>query len=216
MRAELIHDFAAVLDPRHTALLIIDMQKDFCLDGFATSRAGRPLAAAQAIVPRIARLRATARETGVLVCHIGFLTLRDELSHSAAWLKQRRRSTFASDSIALEGTKGAEFIEELRPEDGELTVFKHRYNAFRGTALDLLLRANAVRTVVPVGVSTNVCVESTLRDAFERGYEVCLPADLCASWDEELHRATLKTVNARFGTVCTGAEIADAWRLSAA
>ena len=76
--------------------------------------------------------------------------------------------------------------------------------------------AAAFRTVVPCGVSTNVCVESTLRDAFEHSYYVCVPQDGCASWDMELHTATLKTASARFGLVLSTEEIAAVWQDSGA
>lgn len=200
------------VDPAHTALVIIDMQKDFCLDGFATSRAGRPLDAAKGIIPRLVELRRAARDAGVLVCHVGFWTLPDYRSDSGPWLAQRRRATYASDKIAIAGSEGADFIDELKPEDGELEVRKHRYSAFKGTDLDMLLRAHNIHTVVPTGVSTNVCVESTLRDAFEHTYYVCVPEDGCASWDMGLHDATLKTVNARFGLVTTVDEIIGLWK----
>ena len=197
--------------PAHTALLIIDMQKDFCLDGFATSKAGRPLDAARGIIPNLAALRRAARAAGALVCHVGFLTLRDHRSDSGPWLAQRRRSTYASDKICIEDTEGAEFIDELSPEEGEIVVLKHRYSAFKGTDLDMILRARGIRTVIPTGVSTNVCVESASRDAFEYNYYVCLPSDGVASWNTELHDASLKTIDARFGLLTRCAEIQAAW-----
>ena len=200
------------VDPRHTALVIIDMQKDFCVDGFATSKVGRPLDAAKSIIPNLRNLLAAARASGVLVCHVGFWTFADYESDSGPWLAQRRRATYASDKIAMAGSEGAEFIDELKPLDSEITIRKHRYSAFKGTDFDMLLRAHDIRTIVPVGVSTNVCVESTLRDAFEYSYYVCVPEDGAASWDMELHAATLKTVNARFGLVTRCAEIEAIWR----
>ena len=200
------------LDPRHTALAIIDMQKDFCVDGFATSKAGRPLGAAQSIIPRLQKLLAAAREAGVLVCHVGFWTFPDHMSDSGPWLTQRRRSTYASDKIAISGTEGAEFIDELKPRENEIKILKHRYSAFKGTDFDMILRAHEIRTVVPTGVSTNVCVESTLRDAFEHTYYVCVPEDGAASWDMDLHAATMKNVNARFGLVTSVDEVIDIWR----
>ncbi|TDK51352.1 cysteine hydrolase family protein [Antarcticimicrobium luteum] len=207
----ILTNFAARFAPAHTALLIIDMQKDFCLDGYATSRAGRPLDAAQGIVPALQSLLIAARRAGVLVCHVGFWTLEHHLSDTAPWLAQRRRATYASDRIAMEGSEGAEFIPELAPEPGEPVIRKHRYSAFKGTDLDMVLRARGIRSVVPTGVSTNVCVESTLRDAFETGHYTALPRDTCASWDMELHEATLKTANARFGLVCDSADLIHAW-----
>ncbi len=216
MEPDILDNFADRLNPAHTALIIIDMQKDFCCDGFATSKAGRPLSAAKAIIPTLTDLLRSARATGVLVVHVGFETYPDHLSDSGPWLTQRRRATFASDKIAMTGTEGKEFIPELSPEDGELKVMKHRYSAFKGTDLDMVLRARGIRTVVTTGVSTNVCVESTLRDAFESSYYVCVPSDGVASWDTELHNATLKTANARFGLVVTSDEIKSAWSGTAA
>lgn len=187
------------------------MQKDFCIDGYAASRAGRPLGDVKEIIPPLSETLQHAREHGVLVCHVGFLTLSNHFSDTAPWLSQRRRSTYASDSIAMQGSDGAAFIDELAPRADEVEIRKHRYSAFKGTNLDMVLRANDIKTVIPVGVSTNVCVESTIRDAFELGYYVCVPADLCASWDRELHNATLKNVTARFGIVCDKESLMSAW-----
>lgn len=209
---EILDDFAARFAPHHTALLIIDMQKDFCLDGYATSQAGRPLDAARAIIPTLQDLLSAARTAGVLVCHVGFWTLERHRSDTAPWLAQRRRATYASDRIAMECSEGAEFIPQLAPEPGEPVIHKHRYSAFKGTNLDTVLRARGIRSVVPTGVSTNVCVESTLRDAFETGHYTALPRDGCASWNQELHEATLKTANARFGLVCDSADLIKAWK----
>lgn len=202
---------AARFAPGHTALLIIDMQKDFCVDGFAASAAGRPLGTAQAIIPAIADLRAAARRAGVLVCHVGFWTLPGHLSDSGPWLAQRRRSTYASDRIAIAGTPGADFVPELSPLEGEVVVHKHRYSAFKGTDLDMVLRGCGIASVAVCGVSTNVCVESTLRDAFEHGYYVSAVGDACASWDTDLHRATLRNVEARFGVVTGVADLVKSW-----
>ncbi len=211
MEPPILETLAARVDPAHTALVIIDMQKDFCRDGFATSKAGRPLDAVKVLIPRLVRLRDAARQAGALVIYVGFETYPEHMSDSGPWLTQRRRSTYAADKIAISGTEGMEFIEELSPIDGELTVHKHRYSGFKGTDLDMLLRAHNIRTVIPSGVSTNVCVESTFRDAFEHNYYVCVPEDACASWDMELHAATMKTANARFGLVTSIDEITGIW-----
>lgn len=200
------------LDPTHTALLIIDMQKDFCTDGFAASKANRPLAAAQSIIPRIQKILAAARESGVLVCHVGFWTYPEHMSDSGPWLSQRRRAPYAADKVAIAHSEGAEFIKELEPAENEICIRKHRYSAFKGTDLEMILRAHDIRTVVPTGVSTNVCVESTLRDAFESTFYVCVPEDACASWDMELHAATMKTVDARFGLVTDIDTVAAIWQ----
>ena len=100
--------------------------------------------------------------------------------------------------------------------EDELVIHKHRYSAFKGTDLDMTLRARNIKTVITTGVSTNVCVESTLRDAFETGYYVCIPSDATASWDMSLHDSTLQTVTHRFGLVTNTDEIESLWTRRAA
>ena len=200
------------IDPAHTAILLIDMQKDLVYDGFLCDQAGRDLTATRSVIPTMKRLLEAARSSGTLVCHVGFWTLPEHGSDSGPWLAQRRRSTYSSDVLCIADTEGAEFIDELAPAPGELIIYKHRYSAFKGTDLDMTLRARGIKTVITTGVSTNVCVESTLRDAFETGYYVCIPSDATASWDMSLHAATLQTVTHRFGLVTTTDEIDSLWR----
>ncbi len=208
---ELLLDMADRLAPSHSALLIIDMQKDFCLPGFGAAQAGRDISAAQTAIPGIARLLAAARGANVRVAHVGFSTLPGHLSDSGPWLAQRRRSTFSSDSLCIDGTEGAEFVDELAPRAGEWAVKKHRYSAFSGTDLDMLLRSRGIRTLVIAGVSTNACVESTLRAGFELDYYICVPPDAVGSWDRALHDATLANVNHRFGITPDVQTIASIW-----
>ena len=200
--------------PERTALVIIDMQKDLVLDGFLCDLAGRDLTATRSIIPNLVRLLDGARTAGVCVVHVGFWTLPDHSSDSGPWLAQRRRSTYSSDVLCIADTEGAEFIDELAMRPEEIWIRKHRYSAFKGTDLDMVLRAHGIETVITTGVSTNVCVESTLRDAFETGYYVAIPADATASWDMALHEATLQTVNLRFGLVTTTEEILSVWQES--
>lgn len=201
--------------PRHTALLIVDMQKDFCVEGMGASRRpGRDLSSTRAIIPKLVKLRQAARDAGALVVHIGFWTLPGHLSDGGPWLSQRRRSPYASDSFAMADSEGAEFISELSPLEGEVAVRKHRYSGFKGTDLDMILRAREIRTCIVSGVSTNVCVESTFRDAFEHGYYVVVPGDATASWSKELAEGSLQNVTHRFGLVATVDEIVQIWRVS--
>lgn len=199
------------IDPAHTALLLIDMQKDLVYDGFLCDQAGRDLTATRSVIPTMKRLLDAARASGALVCHVGFWTLPDHASDSAAWLAQRRRSTYSSDVLCIANTEGAEFIDELAPRPDEVVIHKHRYSAFKGTDLDMILRSRGIKTVITSGVSTNVCVESTLRDGFETGFYACIPSDATASWDMSLHEATLQTVTHRFGLVVTTDEIESHW-----
>ena len=198
--------------PFHAVLLIIDMQKDFCIETMATAGTGRDLSRTKAIIPNLSRLLRSARDTGVLVVHVGFSTLPRHLSDGGPWLSQRRRSPYANESIAIEGREGARFIDELAPEGDEVIVGKHRYSGFAGTNLDLILRSHDIRTCIVTGVSTNVCVESTFRAAFDLGYYVVVPRDATASWSLELGEAALANVTHRFGLVTSVDEIVGIWR----
>ena len=212
MGPEILETLADRFSAAHTALLIVDMQKDFCAEGFGAHAAGRDLSAAKRAIPVIAGLLLAARENGVRVAHVGFCTLADHASDSGPWLAQRRRATYSSDSLCLAGTEGAEFVPELAPARGEWVVRKHRYSAFSGTDLDMLLRSKGVRSVVVTGVSTNACVESTLRAAFDLDYYLAVPPDAVGSWDQRLHEATLANVDHRFGVTPMSAELAEVWR----
>jgi nicotinamidase-related amidase len=211
MEPEILADMPQRFAAAHTALLIIDMQKDFCLEGYGAHKAGRDITAAKRATPGMARLLAAARKSGVRVAHVGFSTLPDHASDSGPWLAQRRRSTFSADNLCITGSDGAAFIDELVPAKGEWVVAKHRYSAFTGTDLDLLLRSRRIKSVVVTGVSTNACVETTLRAAFELDYYVCVPPEAVASWDQPLHEATLANVNHRFGVTLGVDEIAAIW-----
>ena len=207
----LMRTLAEQLDPRHTALLIIDMQNDFLAPGFGAERAGRDLAPARRVIPDIARLLAAARAAGVAVAHVGFWTLPGHGSDSDTWLVKRQAATVSAPDLCLADTPGAAFIDELAPAPGEWQVRKHRYSAFTATNLDLLLRARDIRTLVITGVSTNACVESSFRAGFELGYAVVVPPDGCASWSATLHEAALENVRHRFGQTPGIDEILSHW-----
>jgi len=91
-------------------------------------------------------------------------------------------------------------------------VEKHRYSGFHQTDLELLLRVRNIQTVVPCGVATNVCVESTARDAFMRDFHVVFPSDASATYYEAAHVATLNTIGMHFGEISSVAEIESLWR----
>lgn len=208
---EMLLDLAERFAAGHTCLLIVDMQNDFCAPGFGAHRAGRDLSAAAAATPKIQRLLTAARAAGAAVAHAGFSTLPGHASDSGPWLAQRRRATFSAEDLCIADTEGAEFIAQLAPVPGEWVVRKHRYSAFTGTDLDLLLRARQIRSLIVTGVSTNVCVETTARAGFELDYYICVPPDGAGSWDQRLHEATLANIDHRFGVTLSVDEIIAIW-----
>jgi nicotinamidase-related amidase len=119
--------------------------------------------------------------------------------------------------VCLKDTPGADFVAGMEPLPGEPVVVKHRYGAFRDTGLDVLLRANNIRTLVVGGVTTNCCVESAVREAAMRDFYVVVAADCVAVKDRiaDLHRASLESQSLYFALVRPLAELRAAWGLPA-
>ena len=197
---------AEILDPRHTALLVIDMQNDFVSSEGKVAKAGNDPSAIQAIVPRLRRLLDAARAVGVLCLHIETLTLLGHRSDSDAWLFNKLKGVNSTD-WCLEGTWGAEFVPDLKPLPGEPVVTKHRSSAFINTRLDLILRSNGTRTVVISGEQTPGCVEATLRDAAYCDYYNVLVDDCVAAYRQDLHEASLLIQRARHEVLSADAVI---------
>lgn len=200
---------ANVLDPKETALIIIDMQNDFCHEEGASAKAGTgDIAAFQAVVPQIDSLVEQAREVGVPVIFV-MMTL-DESTISEAWANK-----FSGMSIVVKDSWGTEFYK-LQPQKGDYIVEKHRFSAFIGTNLDLILRSLGRKSIVLTGVLTNVCVESTARDGFMMDYNVTLVSDGCAGSNPAAHQYTLETIDMLFGQTKDAASVIDFWKQPAA
>jgi ureidoacrylate peracid hydrolase len=202
----------AKVEPEHTAVLIIDMSNDFVHpQGKAATIGRRDVTAALGVIPVMQRLAAAARAAGVLVVHCQHTTLPNGASDSGPWLDARSRSTYSAPDIGLDGSWGQQNVDELHPEPTDAIVRKFRYGAFAGTDLELILRSTGRQTVVCCGVSTNVCVETTAREAFAREFYVVIPEDACASWDMSLHQAALQTARHRYATVTDTAALEALW-----
>lgn len=191
------------IEPKRTALLVIDMQNGWCHPQGAMTRAGVDMAAQQAIVPNVRRLVETCRALGtdVIWC------LQQHLPEDVTQQRRRIDSHLKKRNIlpAPRGTWDAELVDELKqvahPDDHY--VVKHRMSAFYATTLEALLRILGVSHLVVSGVSTNVCVESTIRDAYFRDFDITVVKDCIASTFPDLHHATLKNVEIYFGEVVT-------------
>ena len=196
------------MNPQRTALVVIDVQNDFChADGWA-GKAGMDVSGMPALIERIENLVAGARANGV---HVVFVKLvGDASTDSAAWLGDGQRG-----KICRKDTWGAEFMHAA-PLPDEPVIAKSRYGAFTGTGLETTLRDWGVDTVAFAGVSTNVCVESTLREAFMRDFHVVIASDCVAAYRKESHDATLATVARNFGSVRPSAELIGEWESAGA
>jgi ureidoacrylate peracid hydrolase len=201
--------------PRHTALIVVDMQNDFCASGGMMDSEGADLSAVQAMAERLPALIESARRAGVLVIFVRNVYSTDgNVYLSDAWLEQalrRRGESYTNRSVCAEGSWEGDFYGDVRPLPGEPVVTKHRFSAFHNTDLDTILRAHGIRTLVMTGVATNVCVETTAREGFVRDYYIAFLADGTACYREEDHAATLRVIDGLFGQVSTVGEVASIW-----
>jgi nicotinamidase-related amidase len=202
-----------VLDPTYCAVLAVDLQNDFMRPEGAIARAGNNISALEAILPKCAAFIDEARSLGILIVHIRVVSLPDGLSDSPSMLRAKLMISKTVD-FAVEGTWGAEFCEECTPQAGDLIVTKHRSSSFTGTNLDMLLRANGVKTVVVIGEQTPGCIEATFRDASYHDYYNVLVEDLVAAYRQDLHEASLLVQRARHD-VCTAERVLSVWRAAA-
>lgn len=205
-----------LVDPSHTALLVIDMQHDFVDPDGLFGQMGVDLSMYQESRPRMAELLGAARKNGVLVIHLQNTQLADHRSDSPAQhrFNLRMHGDFRQGdeplTYTVPGTKGHEFLSEFRPRDGELVVRKYRSSGFWGTNLDMVLRSNQVESVVVAGCTTEGCVESTARDAMFNDYYVVIPEDCVASDDRAQHEASIFLMRHRFD-FSTGSAVRQVW-----
>lgn len=209
-----------LVDPRTSALLIIDMQKGYCDEGGMAHRGGADVSMYRDIIPRIASFSELCRQIGVPVVSIGMDFALGRQSDSPAWIRfhmrvQAYKGLQSGDQGIWNSAATAEddaFLDALAPHPGELVVRKLRSSAFHGTELDLLLRSNGIRTAIVAGVTTEGCVESTVRDLGFHDYFAVVLEDCVASDQPELHDASMLLMRAYRADVVTSSEVAAVWR----
>jgi ureidoacrylate peracid hydrolase len=205
----------AKVHPAHTALLVIDMQNDFCAEQGFVCLGGRDVSAVIQMAKNLPSLIAAARDTGVTVVFVRSLySTANNQFLSDVWLEQAARKQGAGytiNPVCGEAHWGGDYFGDIRPEPTDIVVTKHRYNAFHGTNLDLILRSKGIRTVVVTGVSTHVCVETTARDAFVRDFYTVVVGDGTAAYSTVEHETALKMIDRFFGEIATIDQLKACW-----
>jgi nicotinamidase-related amidase len=230
--ASLLRGIGERVAPAHTALLLIDVQNDFCNPAGANGRRDSAMSRISAASLRIPKLLERARSAGCAIVHVGaeygrhvrntgspyrFPSERTRdgavWTASAAIIDPERQFASGDVEVCLPESWGRAFIDAVTPAPGEIVVKKHRFSAFTGTPLETILRARGVRTLVVVGVITNCCVESTVRDAAMLDFNVVVPSDCVGVKDAQahLHDASLEQIYTYFGIVTNADEIERAW-----
>ncbi len=205
------------VEPSHTALIVVDVQNDFCASGGALHRDGMDMSMVEGMIPRLVDFIDKARKVGISIFYIqSFYFAEGNPYLTDAFLAQHMRS---GDKRHLEfrvcerGAWGADFYQGIRPLPGESIVNKHCYSAFIGTDLDLILRTRKTRTLLMTGVSTDICVDNTTRVGFMHGYYTVVLRDLCATRSQELHDTTLSKIDQFYGQVVSSTDVLECWKV---
>ncbi|MFC4586178.1 cysteine hydrolase family protein [Sphaerisporangium corydalis] len=196
--------YAYAFDPRHTALLLIDMQRDFVEPGGFGETLGNDVTLLRQVIPPLAAVLAATRAAGMTVIHTREGHLPDLSDCPPAKLGRGAPSLRIGDPgpkgrILIRGEYGHDIIDELAPADGELVVDKPGKGAFYATGLDEVLHEGGIRSLVVTGVTTEVCVHTTVREANDRGYECLVLSDCVGSYFAEFQRYGLEMIAAQGG-----------------
>jgi len=194
-------------DPKYAALVVVDVQNDFVSPQGSAAKRGEDVGAAIAMVPNLIRLIDEGRSVGLTIVYIR--TTHSEWTDTPSWIY--RSSQRSGLNTCREGTWGAELYEGIAPLPSERVVIKHRYSAFINTDLNTVLKARGIQSVLVCGVATNVCVETTARDAYMFDYYVTMIDDCSAAYEPKLHMGTLENMRRHFGLVASSNEIIETW-----
>ncbi|WP_206487762.1 cysteine hydrolase family protein [Rhodococcus sp. KRD162] len=191
-------------DPETTALLVIDMQRDFLLPGGFGESLGNDVGLLRCVIEPLAALVSVAREAGIPVIHTREGHLPDLSDCPPAKLRrgtpsQRIGDPGAFGRILVRGEFGHDIIDELKPIEGETVIDKPGKGAFYATELSDILASAGITTLLVTGVTTEVCVHTTVREANDRGYECLVVTDCVGSYFPEFHRVGLEMISAQGG-----------------
>ncbi|RYY93417.1 MAG: cysteine hydrolase [Comamonadaceae bacterium] len=201
-----------MIEARRTALVVVDVQNDFAHADGVMGRFGVDLSSVDAAVDRVQDLLDAAHAAGVQVFLVRLQTSAARDSRAANLRRARTGRSVPEDlRVCREGRWGADFYR-IAPAAGDVEVAKWRYSSFGGTGLDLQLRALGLDTLVVCGLTTECCVETTVRDAFALDFHVFVAADASTAYDRTVHDVAIDGMVRNFAIRLETPDIVAAWR----
>lgn len=213
MPQEILGTLEEQIDPKHTALVVIDPQNDFCAtDGAAARLMGSDVSRIQSAIQPLNSFIKMAREAGLMIVWTRSLVDPDKARPSFKARSFMLDAKVKDIEVVREGSDGAEWYSEVvKPLPDEYVITKYHYDAFEDTDLALLLGSREIKTLLMTGFLTNVCVETTARHGYIKGYYIVVVSDCTETATEQEYEATLYNIKKFFGKVATSGEIKKVW-----